>query len=193
LARHHTTSTNDEIPTPGEEQPLVSGKQTYSPPLPRSTTRRLVDEENTQSTHNAAKEAIDNIFNIANPSQRQAAVLQLLGDEEENRESVLRNAAHTSTTNDIPYALAQSNDEPSSFKRATLGKICDKWTKTIASEYEPPLANKTWSLVDYPQNAKIIGCMWRLKIKRDADGIIIKYKSRICARGDQQTNEIDYN
>jgi hypothetical protein len=35
--------------------------------------------------------------------------------------------------------------------------------------------------------------MWRFKVKRDADGSIIKYKARLCARGDQQTNGIDYN
>jgi hypothetical protein len=47
--------------------------------------------------------------------------------------------------------------------------------------------------VEDPQNAKIIGYMWRFKVKRDADGSIIKCKARLCARGDQQTNGIDYN
>jgi len=84
LARQHTTSANEDIPTPGEEQPLVSGDQTYSPPQTRSTTRRLANEENTQSTHHATKAAIASIFNITNPSHRQAAVLQLLDDAEED-------------------------------------------------------------------------------------------------------------
>ena len=35
--------------------------------------------------------------------------------------------------------------------------------------------------------------MWRFKVKRDADGSIIKYKARLCARGDQQTSGIDYS
>jgi len=106
---------------------------------------------------------------------------------------LVRNAAQTSTTNDTPVALVASNDEPSSFKRSTSGENCDQWSKAIASEYESHIVNKTWSLVEYPQNAKIIGSMSRFKVKRDADGSIIKYTSRLCARGDQQTNGIGYN
>ena len=40
--------------------------------------------------HNAAKAVVDNVLNIANPSQRQAAVLQLLGDAAEDREGRLQ-------------------------------------------------------------------------------------------------------
>ncbi len=50
-----------------------------------------------------------------------------------------------------------------------------------------------WSLEEYPQNAKVIGSMWRFKVKRDADGSIIKYKARLCALGDEQTSGIDYS
>jgi hypothetical protein len=160
LAKQHPTLTKGDIPTPGEEQPLVSGEQTYSPPQTRSTTRRLANEEHAQSTHNAAKATVDNTFNIADPSQRQATVLQLLGDAEEDREGLLqrlvRNVAQTSRTNNTPIALVASNDEPSSYKRAKSGENRDQWMKAIASEYEAHLVNKTWSLVEYPQNAKII-------------------------------------
>jgi len=182
---------------PEKGQPRVSGEQTQSPPRTRSTTRRLAAEENALNTHNAAKAAVDNALNISDPSQRQTAVLQLLGDAEEDREGLLQrlvtNASLLSTVSSSPTALVASNDEPSSFKRATSGDNCDQWLKAISSEYESHLVNKTWTLVEYPQNAKIIGSMWRFKIKRDADGSIIKYKARLCARGDQQTNGIDYN
>jgi hypothetical protein len=160
-------------------------------------TRRLATQSNALLTHNAAKTAVDNVLNIANPSQRQAAVLQLLGDAEEDREGLLHrlvtNIAQSSMPRNPTTALIASTDEPSSFRSATSGENCDQWTKAIASEYQSHIANKTWSLVDYPQNAKIIGSMWRFKVKRDADGSIIKYKARLCARGDQQTSGVDYS
>jgi len=39
----------------------------------------------------------------------------------------------------------------------------------------------------------IIGCLSIFKIKRDSRGRILKFKARVCARGDQHTYEIDYN
>jgi len=44
-----------------------------------------------------------------------------------------------------------------------------------------------------PSYKKIIGCLWIFKVKRDSDGRILKFKARVCARGDQQTYEVDYN
>ena len=35
--------------------------------------------------------------------------------------------------------------------------------------------------------------MWRLKVKRDADESIIKYKARLSVRGDQQRSGVDYS
>jgi hypothetical protein len=48
-------------------------------------TRRLDVEANTIITRSVAKADVDNVLNIANPSQRQAAVLQLLGNAEDER------------------------------------------------------------------------------------------------------------
>jgi len=44
-----------------------------------------------------------------------------------------------------------------------------------------------------PLDKHIFGCLWILKIKRDSSGWILKFKAHVCARGDQQTYEIDYN
>ena len=104
------------------------------------------------ATHNAAKAAVDNALNIPDPSQRQTTVLQLLGDVEEDREGLLQrlvsNASLLSRVSSSPTALVASNDEPSSFKRATSGDNRDQWMKAISSEYESHLVNKTWTLVE---------------------------------------------
>jgi hypothetical protein len=38
-----------------------------------------------------------------------------------------------------------------------------------------------------------IGCVWVFKVKRDSNREMLKFKARVCARGDRQTREIDYN
>lgn len=45
------------------------------------------------------------------------------------------------------------------------------------------MKNKTWVLVDLPPGAKPIGLKWIFEIKRNADGSINKYKSRLVAKG----------
>jgi hypothetical protein len=120
-------------------------------------TRRLATQSDVLNTHNAAKAAVDNVLNKANPSQRQAAVLQLLSDAKEDREGLLQrlvtNIAQSSMPLNPPNALVASTDEPSSFRSATSCENCDRWTKAIANEYQSHIANKSWSLVEYPQNA----------------------------------------
>ena len=60
-------------------------------------------------------------------------------------------------------------------------------------EMNSQLANKTWVLVRLPSGKFAIGCTWVYKIKRDGEGKIIKFKARLCIRGDMQRDGIDFN
>jgi hypothetical protein len=44
-----------------------------------------------------------------------------------------------------------------------------------------------------PLDKRVIGSLWNFELKRDSNGKILKFKARVCARGDQQTYEVDYN
>ena len=44
-----------------------------------------------------------------------------------------------------------------------------------------------------PLDKRVIGSLWIFKLKRDSNGQVIKFKARVCARGDQQTYEVDYH
>ena len=41
-----------------------------------------------------------------------------------------------------------------------------------------------------PLDKRVIGSLWIFKLKRDSNGKVLKC---VCARGDQQTYEVDYN
>ncbi|CAL1395827.1 unnamed protein product [Linum trigynum] len=53
--------------------------------------------------------------------------------------------------------------------------------------------NKTWELVDQPQNKPVIGLKWIYKIKFNEDGTIQKYKARLVAKGYSQQPGIDFH
>ena len=95
-------------------------------------------------------------------------------------------SAHT----DIKFAI-----EPRTYKQATHSRNPNRMEWQIASDKEmnSQLANKTWILVRLPPGKFAIGCTWVYKIKRDGEGKIIKFKARLCIRGDMQRDGIDFN
>jgi hypothetical protein len=38
-----------------------------------------------------------------------------------------------------------------------------------------------WELIDAPVNQRLIGLKWVLKMKKDVDAIVVKYKARLVA------------
>ena len=80
--------------------------------------------------------------------------------------------------------------EPESYIEAA--KI-QAWIDAMKAEIESIIKNKTWKLVKKPTGVKRIGLKWIYKIKRNADGTMIKYKARLVAKGyvEQQGIDVD--
>lgn len=76
--------------------------------------------------------------------------------------------------------LLYLNNEPRNFREA---KDLKEWIRACEEEIEYIIKNNTWVLVDLPRGATPIGLKWVFKIKRNADGSINKYKTRLVARG----------
>ena len=53
--------------------------------------------------------------------------------------------------------------------------------------------NKTWQLVDRPQDRKVIGVKWEIRTKLNVDGSINKYKARLVVKGYAQIFGVDYS
>jgi len=54
-------------------------------------------------------------------------------------------------------------------------------------------ANSTWALVDAPTHHRSIGLKWVFKTKRDATGIVTKYKARLVTKGYVQQQGVDFD
>jgi len=65
----------------------------------------------------------------------------------------------------------------------------DRWLESMHSEYTSLMGLGTWRLVPRKKGDKVIGSMWAYKIKENPDGSISKFKSRLVARGDQQSED----
>ncbi|GKE92139.1 ribonuclease H-like domain, reverse transcriptase, RNA-dependent DNA polymerase [Tanacetum coccineum] len=82
------------------------------------------------------------------------------------------------------------DEEPRNYNEA---KLKPQWLKAMKTKLELIVKNNTCKLVPLPKGVVPIGLKWLFKIKRNADGSIIKYKTRLVAKGYVQQPEIDYD
>lgn len=68
-----------------------------------------------------------------------------------------------------------------------------KWKKAMKDEISMIKKNKTWEMVDKPQDRKVIGVKWVFRTKLNADCSINKYKSRLVVKGYAQIFGVDYS
>jgi hypothetical protein len=52
--------------------------------------------------------------------------------------------------------------------------------------------NNKWKLVDLPKNHKAIGLKWVYKIKKDAEGNLVKHKARLVTKGYVQEQGVNF-
>lgn len=79
---------------------------------------------------------------------------------------------------------------PSSFKEATEEK---EWSSVMMEEFEIIEKNGTWTFTDLPPGHKPIGLKLVYKLKKSTKGNVVKYNTRLVAKGYVQRNGIAYS
>jgi hypothetical protein len=83
---------------------------------------------------------------------------------------------------------------PQSYNEATTCEEKHNWIPAIESELNSLNMTQTWELVDdVPSERKAIGCRWVFAVKRDAEGVVVRYKARLVVKGYSQIKDQDYN
>jgi len=58
-----------------------------------------------------------------------------------------------------------------------------KWDNAMDEEMATLDVNATWELLALLKDKKIIGCKWVYKVNHNADGSVIRYKTRLVVKG----------
>jgi hypothetical protein len=82
---------------------------------------------------------------------------------------------------------------PNTYCQAINGHDRELWLAAINEEMDALDRNKTWSVIERPENQKLIDCHWVFKIKRKSDRSVGRYRARLVAKGFTQRPGIDYD
>ena len=87
--------------------------------------------------------------------------------------------------------MANKEDNPT-FMEAVNGPDAAGFIEAMKLELSTLVEMKTFDIVDKAPWMKIISSVWAFKSKRYPNGSIRKLKARLCARGFEQREGIDY-
>lgn len=83
-------------------------------------------------------------------------------------------------------------DVPATLDEALRSQSSKEWKKPIEEELTALNENHTWDIVPVPPDKTLISSKWVFRAKRDQTGMICRYKARLCAKGFNQKQGIDY-
>ena len=90
------------------------------------------------------------------------------------------------------HSAASKEDNPG-WREATRGKFADDYWKAMEVEIFTLESIDAWDVVEREDHMNIFNSTWAFKCKRYLDGLIKKFKARLCAQGDQQLQGIDFS
>ncbi|GJP71664.1 hypothetical protein CLOP_g2477, partial [Closterium sp. NIES-67] len=94
---------------------------------------------------------------------------------------------------EIAHCYWASIPEPKTREEALNGPNGEKWKASEDEEFGPLIENERWDLCDLPPGKKAITSKMIYRHKYGPEGELTHYKSRLVARGFQQTKGKDYD
>ena len=83
--------------------------------------------------------------------------------------------------------------EPRGYSEAVSRPEKEQWLAAMALEVKSLEAMGKWKLVDRPKSRKVIPGRWVLAVKRDAMGLVERFKARYVVKGFMQVERLDFN
>ncbi|CAI7885082.1 unnamed protein product [Closterium sp. NIES-53] len=94
---------------------------------------------------------------------------------------------------EIAHCYWAAVPEPKTLAEALSGPNAEKWKQSVKEEYDSLLENETWELCELPPGKKAISSKLIFRHKYGPDGELTRYKSRLVAKGFQQTKGKDFD
>lgn len=166
----------------------------------QETTAKQESDTDTLANESSDEEQLDDASSDISNSERDNDpdyTPESLNDSTPLRNITLRPRNIKPTTyfchEEKPTSSSALLKEPETLEDALSSPKAKEWKEAMDSEYESLLQNNTWTLVDLPEDKRIIPCKWVYKMKIDANGEVVRYKARLVIKGFRQRKGTEYN
>jgi hypothetical protein len=92
---------------------------------------------------------------------------------------------HTKRCANLARAMA-AFEIPCTYWEAMLSSNASSWMLAVNAELEAMKHLKVWTIELIPSNESLLGTVWVFHQKKDSNGVVVKFKARLCAQGSQQ-------
>ena len=200
-APEHSVKREPVVP----ESPVSKQPTTEEPAVPKHFEPLVQVEENSDATQDVEppvqKNAECAVLQNAQPvgaTNEEAPVKRTYEDlfmEQVRNLGPVRQRKRPNRFQDDDECLVTSSEieEPKTVHEALNGEQSIQWKEAMESEYSSLLKNDTWDLVPPPEGKNVVGSRWLLKVKRDENGSVDRFKARLVAQGYSQVKGVDYD
>lgn len=163
--------------------------------LGREVTEDLVedpDDETVIHDESFGGETVDDAISDETLPEPPQPVIQPVGDDGEGGRK-LRGASQRKPTDFFGCRVSFLAEKlPSNYNEAVKSGERNEWEAAMREEMDSLHKNQTWTLVDQPEDHKVIKNRWVFTKKRTTDGSK-RCKARLVIKGFSQREGIDYN
>ncbi|PLW24325.1 hypothetical protein PCASD_06555 [Puccinia coronata f. sp. avenae] len=101
------------------------------------------------------------------------------------------NILHTRRRANLAQAMVASKI-PRTYREAMLSANTSCWSQAVEQELSAMEKLHVWEINLIPGNESLLGNVWVFRKKKDSEGVVVKFKARLCAQGSQQHEGFGY-
>jgi hypothetical protein len=176
--------TGGETPTANVTSPSATTTEQVASPSAQPSSSESVAQESSQDS-----DSVSPSDTLLQEHQNEPESETSLRRSQRSRQSAILNNYEFYRSVDIESdEIYMSEDidaegDPTTYEDAMRSENSSKWFSAMGGELESMRMNKVWDLEIIPRGAKIVGCKWVYKTKRDSKGNVERYKARLVAKG----------
>ena len=88
--------------------------------------------------------------------------------------------------------ITELDEVEPSYEEARVRVDWPEWKKMIDVKLKNLETAGTWELVERPDVVNVVDSKWLFRLKKNAEGKVVKWKARLVARGFTQVQGVDY-